>query len=116
MLEKPLAALILRVDDRHSHKCRACVSEMLAQSYTLIHRTCYHSCRALPVEQFTRSRSGSYFSACKACNPQVFPPRRRARMRSATGSYTVAEREALEARHDKCPMCFPLLRQHSRAP
>jgi hypothetical protein len=48
---------------------------------------------------------GTYFSACKDCNVNVFAHRRRARLAAADGSFTTAEWEALRSQYDHCPDC-----------
>ena len=113
-LTKPPDAFILRVDDRHYRMCRVCVTEILSQRnegrkqrlpHTATHRICYLCRRTLPNDGFTRRYNGSYFSACKECNRHVFGQRRRARVNSATGSYTLEEWQKLVALFDRCPMC-----------
>jgi 5-methylcytosine-specific restriction endonuclease McrA len=111
---KPLDAFTHRVDDRHYRMCRVCVSEILSQRssskkerlpHTKIDRICYLCRRTLPVDAFTRRSNGTYFSACKECNKHVFAQRRRARLNSAEGSYSLEEWQALVALFDHCPMC-----------
>jgi hypothetical protein len=113
-IEKPLIAFILRVDDQYYNMCRDCVSDILLQArtrkrealtHTVTHRTCYLCRRLLPLDQFTRRSTGSYFSACKDCNTHVFAQKRRARMKGAVGSYTAEEWRELIRRYDHCPMC-----------
>jgi len=113
-IEKLLTAFILRMDDRYYNMCRECVSEILLQArtyerevltHTATHRTCYLCRRLLPLCQFTRRSTGSYFSACKDCNKHVFAQKRRARMKGAIGSYTAEEWKELVAKYHHCPMC-----------
>jgi 5-methylcytosine-specific restriction endonuclease McrA len=59
----------------------------------------------LPVDQFTRRSNGTYFSACKECNRNVFAQRRRARLLSAEGEFSTDEWLQLLAKYDRCPMC-----------
>jgi len=112
---KPPDAFIKRIDDRYYNMCRACVSEILEMrpaatrerlSHTSTHRTCYLCRRLLPVSSFTRRGNGTYFSGCKECNRHVFAQRRRARLHSAGGSYTLAEWKGLVAQFDRCPRCL----------
>ena len=111
--ERPLDAFSRRVDDRHYSMCRSCVSEILLNrsagrqrlEHTTTHRTCYLCRRFLQVGEFTRRSKGSYFSACKDCNRHVFAQRRRARVKSSSGSYTLAEWEQLVATFENCPIC-----------
>lgn len=113
-VDKSDDAFIRRVDDRYYRMCRVCVAEVLhvrdgrsrlRLDHTDTHRTCYLCRRVLPVTSFTRRSNGSYFSACKECNRHVFAARRRARLASVGGTYTVAEWDALVAQFDRCPAC-----------
>lgn len=119
---KPLAAFTQRVDERHYAMCRACVSEVLARRdgikkkrlpHGTTERICYLCRRTLPNASFTRRSNGTFFSACKDCNRHVFAQRRRARINSAGGSYTLNEWQALVALYEHCPMC---LRQWASIP
>lgn len=112
---KPLDAFIKRVDDRYYNMCRACVSEVLQLggargkqrlAHTATHRICYLCRRTLPNSEFTRRSNGTYFSACKDCNRNVFAQRRRARLAGAEGSFTTAEWEALLGKYERCPKCL----------
>ena len=94
--------------------CSPCLSEILSSSgkspkarlaHTNTERTCYLCRRLLPVARFTRRSNGTYFSACKDCNVNVFAHRRRARMAEAEGSFTTAEWESLKSRFSRCPDC-----------
>lgn len=107
---------VRKLDDRHFNMCRSCLSEVqLARAgelgkprlvHTETERTCYLCRRYLPVTAFTQRRNGTYFSACKACNQNVFAQRRRARMYAAGGSHTAAEWRALTEQYERCPRCL----------
>lgn len=115
---------VRKVDDRHFNMCRVCLSEVRLRRgvgkqrlrHTDTQRTCYLCRRFLSVEQFTRRSNGTYFSACKDCNANVFAQRRQARLAAAEGTHTVAEWTALVATFERCPRCLrrwediPLLR------
>jgi hypothetical protein len=73
--------------------------------HTLEARTCYLCRRLLAHAHFTRRANGTYFSACKDCNTNVFAHRRRARVLGAPGSFTTAEWTLLLAKHPRCPDC-----------
>ncbi len=73
--------------------------------HTATHRTCYLCRRVQPVDQFTRRTNGTYFSACKECNRNVFAQRRRSRIAGGGGSFSTAQWTALLARYDHCPGC-----------
>lgn len=112
--EKPLASFIRRVDDRYYNMCSGCLGEiLLARSgrprtrlaHTDTERTCYLCRRALPVAAFTRRTNGTFFSACKDCNKNVFAHRRRARLLAAEGAFTTSEWLAVLAAHPVCPRC-----------
>lgn len=95
--------------------CRSCVSEVLVAgqrgskkerlAHTDTERICYLCRRQLPNAEFTRRSNGSYFSACKDCNRNVFAQRRRARLKGAEGSYSTAEWNELVAQYERCPLC-----------
>lgn len=113
---RPLTAFTKRIDERHYNMCRQCVSEVLVAGrspghererlpHTATERICYLCRRQMPNHSFTRRSNGTYFSACKECNRNVFASRRRARIAGASGSYSTAEWNALLALYDHCPMC-----------
>lgn len=112
-VEKPLTHFIKKKNNTHYNMCRSCLSTVLTKKskgkkklhHTDTHRTCYLCRRFLPVAEFTRRKTGTYFSACKDCNKNVFAQRRRARMKDAEGHFTTAEWEALLTQYDACPMC-----------
>src|SRR5262249_6377607 len=95
--------------------CSPCLSEILAGpgavrkkarlSHTTVDRVCYLCGRRLPNAEFTRRSNGTYFSACKECNKNVFAHRRRAWLIAVGGSFTTAEWLELLARHPACPRC-----------
>ena len=111
--EKPLPHFIQRRDSTYFNMCRSCFSGILLRKskgkkrlrHTATKRTCYLCRRFLPVEQFTRRSTGTYFSACKDCNNNVFAHRRRARLAEAEGSFSTKEWKALLAQYDSCPGC-----------
>lgn len=113
-LARPESEFIKRRDGRRYGMCTNCLSEILARQrpterrrlpHTETHRTCYLCDRLLENVSFTRRSNGTYFSACKECNLNVFAHRRRARMALADGSFTTAEWRALVARFSHCPEC-----------
>jgi hypothetical protein len=105
---------VRQIDDRHYNMCRACLSEVLVSRtpskerlrHSSTHRTCYLCRRVLPTAAFTRRANGTFFSACKDCNRNVFAQRRRARLARADGSCTETEWRALLALYDRCPRCL----------
>lgn len=111
---KDATYFVREVDDRHFNMCRSCVSEILVARPTRkrrlehsgTHRTCYLCRRLLPAAAFTRRSNGTFFSACKDCNRNVFAQRRRARLAAADGSHTQEEWLALVAQYDRCPRCL----------
>lgn len=111
---RPHAAFIAKKNGRTYDMCSPCLAEILSAPkagkkarlhHTATRRTCYLCRRELPVAEFTRRSNGTYFSACKACNVNVFAHRRRARLAEAEGSFTTAEWEALKKLHGACPDC-----------
>jgi hypothetical protein len=113
-VDKPLSSFIQKRNSTYYNMCRACLSEILLKKskgkkklhHTDAERTCYLCLRFLPVAEFTRRSTGSYFSACKDCNKNVFAHRRRARMNDAEGSFSTAEWGALVEQFEACPMCL----------
>ena len=113
-IEKPLLHFIQRVDDRHYSMCRVCVTEILSSrprkkerlNHTTTHRTCYLCRRLQPNSDFTQRSNGTFFSACKECNKNVFAQRRRARMAASGGTFTTEEWENKLALYDHCPRCM----------
>lgn len=113
-LEKPLLHFIQRVDARHYNMCRVCVTEILSARprkkerlrHTDTHRTCYLCRRFLLASEFTKRSKGTYFSACKECNRNVFAQRRRARMAASEGSFSTEEWEKKLSLYDHCPQCM----------
>jgi 5-methylcytosine-specific restriction endonuclease McrA len=94
--------------------CSACLAEVLSPKdrapkkrlpHTATSRICYLCRRELPNAEFTRRTNGTFFSACKDCNTNVFAHRRRARLAEAEGTFTTAEWEALKKKYDRCPDC-----------
>ena len=88
--DKPSTDFTQGIEDRYYNMCAACVSEILAQRgdskpklhHTKTERTCYLCLRFLSVDQFTRRKVGTYFSACKPCNKHVFSKRSQARRKA----------------------------------
>jgi 5-methylcytosine-specific restriction endonuclease McrA len=114
-VDKPEDAFIRCVDDRHYSMCRQCVSEILTSrntgkkqrlAHTETDRVCYLCRRTLLAKNFTLRSNGTFFSACKDCNRHVFAQRRRARLKGASGSYTVREWEVLLRLYTRCPRCL----------
>ena len=112
--EREIDDFIRRIDDRYYGMCRPCVSGILKRrpnnkrlklTHTDTHRTCYLCLRFLENTDFTRRKVGTYFSACKDCNKNVFGPRRRARKKGAPGSFTTSEWRTLVSQHEVCPGC-----------
>lgn len=112
--KRPLADFIAKSNGTTYDMCSPCLSEILRAGrsskrerlqHTATTRTCYLCRRILPSNQFTRRSNGTYFSACKDCNKNVFAHRRRARLAEAEGSFTTAEWLALLGRFDACPNC-----------
>lgn len=109
---------ILDPDDRHYRICVYCLEDIMSLrrersrrsklKHTEKYRMCYLCRRYLPVSTFTRRSTGTYFSARKDCNRNVFAARRRARVEAAEGGFTEAEWQSLLARYDACPMCARL--------
>lgn len=112
--DKPLSDFIQKKSGRAYGMCSPCLAEILSAPrsgkkvrlhHTATHRICYLCRRQLPVTSFTRRSNGTYFSACKDCNVNVFAHRRRARLAEADGSFTTAEWEALRKKFKRCPGC-----------
>lgn len=111
---KPAGSFVRKVDDRYFNMCRSCLSEIQLSragaprrlEHSDTQRTCYLCRRLLPVESFTRRSNGSFFSACKDCNRNIFSQRRRARLAAAGGSFTEEEWRHLATQFDRCPSCL----------
>ena len=111
--EKPMDSFIMRLDARYYRICRDCVSKILQKSqrgqkrlkHTDTERTCYLCQLKKPNEQFTLRKNGTYFSACKECNKNIFSHKRRARMNNAEGSFTPEEWNKKVQNYEKCPGC-----------
>jgi len=115
-IDRPRTDFILKKNGRRYDMCSPCLSEILGAAaaegrkrmrlpHTEAARVCYLCRRTLPNASFTRRSNGTYFSACKDCNKNVFAHRRRARLLAVGGTFTTAEWEALLALHPVCPMC-----------
>ena len=113
--DQPASGFIQKRNGTSYDMCSKCLSEILTRSdrrpkkllpHTAITRICYLCRRELPNATFTRRSNGTYFSACKACNINVFAHRRRARLAAAGGTFTTAEWEALKSKYTTCPDCF----------
>lgn len=118
-LERPLDGFIRKRNGKTYSMCSACLGEILSAArptkktrlvHTATERTCYLCRRVLPVKQFTQRSNGTYFSACKDCNVNVFAHRRRARLVEAEGTFTTVEWETLKSKYPKCPDCNRLWR------
>jgi hypothetical protein len=105
---------ILKKNGTYYDMCSPCLGEILEAgkkgpkrrlSHTDTARTCYLCLRRLPNTSFTLRSNGSFFSACKDCNKNVFAHRRRARLLAAPGSFTTSEWIELLGRHPICPSC-----------
>ncbi|WP_242333085.1 HNH endonuclease [Anaeromyxobacter sp. SG66] len=112
--ERPVSDFIEKKNGMTYGMCSPCLSDILTAPregkkirlpHTATERICYLCKRTLPNGAFTRRSNGTYFSACKDCNKNVFAHRRRARMAEAEGSFTTAEWEALRKQYDRCPDC-----------
>jgi 5-methylcytosine-specific restriction endonuclease McrA len=113
--DRPLADFIAKRNGEVYDMCSPCLTNILTEggsrgkkerlAHTPTHRVCYLCRQTKPSEAFTRRSDGSYFSACKACNVNVFAHRRRARLLAAEGSFTTQEWLELLARHPTCPGC-----------
>lgn len=112
---RPLADFIAKRNGDTYSMCSPCLHDVLTQGgsrgtkrklpHTATHRICYLCRSPKPNTAFTRRSNGTYFSACKECNTNVFAHRRRARLLAAEGSFTTGEWLALLARHPSCPDC-----------
>ena len=111
----PESAFIQKRSGSFYEMCSLCLSGVLSPKdgqpkrrlpHTETTRICYLCRRRLPNAAFTRRSNGTYFSACKDCNLNVFAHRRRARLAEAEGTFTTAEWEALKEKHDRCPRCL----------
>lgn len=112
--DRPMDSFILKRNGMYYDMCSPCLSEILEAgkkgpkrrlSHTDTTRTCYLCLRTLSNASFTRRSNGTFFSACKDCNKNVFAHRRRARLLAAPGSFTTKEWIELLARHPVCPIC-----------
>jgi 5-methylcytosine-specific restriction endonuclease McrA len=114
-VERPPTDFIEKKNGALYEMCSPCLSEILKGSdskrrkvrlpHTTVDRVCYLCSRRQPNAAFTRRSNGTYFSACKDCNKNVFAHRRRARMLAVGGSFSTAEWLDLLARHPICPRC-----------
>ena len=115
-IDKPLKDFTQRIDDTYYRMCQKCVSEILKNSrsktskrrklsHTDSTRQCYLCDRIKPNSEFTRRSNGTFFSACKECNKNVFSHRRRARLLAAEGDFTSKEWEEVLSNHPTCPGC-----------
>ena len=95
--EKNEDEFILRKDGLRYKMCMDCNEEVQKKKlenkgkrlfHTEKDRTCYKCMRFLPVTNFTRRSTGTYFSACKECNKYEFSHTRRARLLEAGGKFT----------------------------
>lgn len=113
--DQPLTDFIAKRNGQTYDMCSPCLHDILTSGgqrgkkerlqHTATHRICYLCRQTKPIERFTRRTNGTYFSACKECNINVFAHRRRARMLAADGSFTTEEWLDLLAQFPKCPDC-----------
>ena len=113
--EKDLDSFIRRKDGKYYRMCKDCNEHVQRKKlereksqkniHTSTHRTCYKCQRFLTNDNFTLRSVGSYFSACKECNKNVFGHRRRARLLDSEGTFTTEEWESLLDKYDECPQC-----------
>jgi len=112
--DQPASVFIQKRNGTTYEMCSTCLSEVLTKTdrppkrrllHTATTRICYLCRRELPNAAFTRRSNGTYFSACKACNINVFAHQRRARLAAAEGTFTTAEWETLKAKYVTCPGC-----------
>jgi 5-methylcytosine-specific restriction endonuclease McrA len=112
--ERPDTQFIKKKNGTFYGMCSPCLSEVLAGGstgrktrlpHTAVDRVCYLCRRRLPNREFTLRSIGTYFSACKECNKNVFAHRRRARLLAVGGSFTTKEWLDLLSRHPTCPRC-----------
>ena len=112
---RPLSAFIAKRNGQTYDMCSDCLHDILTRGgsrgakvrlpHTATERVCYLCRRVQPNTAFTRRADGTYFSACKDCNVNVFAHRRRARLLAAEGSFSTAEWLAVLAGHPVCPGC-----------
>ena len=113
--DQPLTDFIAKRNGQTYDMCSPCLSDILTNGgqrgtkqrlrHTATERICYLCRQTKPNDAFTKRSNGTYFSACKACNINVFAHRRRARMLAAEGSFTTEEWLAVLALHPCCPDC-----------
>jgi 5-methylcytosine-specific restriction endonuclease McrA len=113
--DQPLTDFIAKKNSETYDMCSPCLNDILTnggqrgkkerQLHTATERICYLCRQAKPNDSFTRRSNGTFFSACKACNINVFAQRRRARMLAAEGSFTTEEWLEVLAKHPCYPDC-----------
>lgn len=112
---RPETAFIQRKNGERYDMCSPCLSAILSGAatrgkktrlpHTATARICYLCRQQRPNAAFTLRSNGTFFSACKACNVNVFAHRRRARLLEVGGTFTTKEWQELLARHPTCPRC-----------
>lgn len=112
-VSRPLDQFIHKKNGALYDMCSPCLSEILGAArkegprqrlvHTATERTCYLCGQVRPNAEFTQRTNGTFFSACKDCNKNVFAHRRRARLLQVGGTFTTAEWIALLAKYPKCP-------------
>jgi 5-methylcytosine-specific restriction endonuclease McrA len=113
--DRPESDFIQKSNGKSYDMCSPCLNEILTEGGSrgpkqrLVHtetdRTCYMCRRVQPNNCFTQRSNGTFYSACKDCNRNVFAHQRRARLLEAEGSFTTAEWLTLLALHERCPDC-----------
>ena len=113
--ERPSTGFIKKRNGAHYGMCSPCLSEILTGAasrqpktrlpHTAVDRICYLCRRRLPNGDFTLRSNGTYFSACKECNKNVFAHRRRARLLAVGGTFSTNEWLDLLSRYPACPRC-----------
>lgn len=108
--ERLTSLFVSDVEYKYYGVCEFCVKIYSKNKRTkLFHseseRTCYLCNRLLDNNKFTRRSNGTYFSACKDCNKNIFKSKRRARLQHAEGEYSTMQWLDLIAKYDKCPGC-----------
>jgi len=113
--DRPLTDFIAKRNGETYDMCSLCLHDILTEGgqrgkkerlpHTPTHRVCYLCRQTKPNDAFTRRTNGTYFSACKACNINVFAHRRRARLLQAEGTFTTEEWLTVLASFPACPDC-----------
>ena len=112
---RPSTGFIKKKNGAFYDMCSPCLSEILGGGtsgrrkarlpHTAVDRVCYLCQRRLPNAEFTLRSNGTYFSACKECNKNVFAHRRRARLLAVGGTFSTSAWLELLSRYPACPRC-----------